>query len=122
MNTDHFKKLLIAKRRDLQSHLSKLEQEGSNPAEPLPTEVGDYTDAATADQGVSDSLTIATKLSETLDEVQDALRRLEDGSYGKCTECGREIQLARLEAIPWTAYCLQDQEKLDSTIPEGATL
>lgn len=119
MNTDHFRKLLLAKRRELQSRLAGLEQEASAPAD---VGVVDYTDAATNEQESSDSLEIATKLSQTLEEVQNALRRIEDGSYGKCGVCGREIQPARLEAIPWTPNCLEDQEKLDGTVTHGATL
>jgi DnaK suppressor protein len=119
MNTEHFKKLLLAKRRELQSTLRALESEASAPGE---TEVRDFTDDATVSQGVSDSLETATLLSQTLEEVQDALRRLEDGSYGKCTVCGREIAPARLEAVPWTPYCLEDQEKLDGQTAQTATL
>lgn len=119
MNTDHFKKLLLAKRRELQTTLRALEQEGSAPGE---GEVRDYTDDATADQGASDSLEAATRLSQTLEEVQDALRRIEDGTYGKCTVCGREIEPARLEAVPWTPYCLEHQEKLDGDNVQTATL
>jgi DnaK suppressor protein len=45
--------------------------------------------------------------------VQDAFHRIEDGTYGKCNACGRQIEAARLEAIPWAQYCLEDQEKQD---------
>lgn len=119
MNTEHFKKLLLAKRRELQSALRTLEGEASTTGD---TEVRDFTDDATVSQGVSDSLEAATLLSQTLEEVQDALRRIEDGSYGKCTVCGREIERARLEAVPWTPYCLEDQEKLDGKNVQSATL
>ena len=51
--------------------------------------------------------------SQTLIQVQDALHRIEDGAYGKCIACGRQIEAARLEAIPWAPYCLEDQEKQD---------
>jgi DnaK suppressor protein len=119
MNTDHFKKLLLAKRSELQSRLAGLEQEASAPAE---QGVTDYTDAATNEQESSDSLEIATKLSETLEEVESALRRIDDGTYGKCAICGRQIEPARLEAVPWTPNCLEDQEKLDGTVTHGATL
>jgi DnaK suppressor protein len=119
MNTEHFKKLLLAKRRELQSTLRMLEQEGSAAGE---AEVRDSTDDATTSQGASDSLEAATVLSQTLEEVQDALRRLEDGTYGKCTVCGREIAPARLEAVPWTPYCLEDQEKVDGNVVQSATL
>jgi DnaK suppressor protein len=119
MNTDHFKKLLLAKRRELQSSLSRLEREGSDSGE---GDVGDYSDAATASQGASDSLDTATILSQTLEEVQDALRRIEDGTYGKCSVCGREIEPARLEAVPWAKYCLADQEKLERDNAPTSTL
>jgi len=119
MNTEHYKKLLLAKRRELQSALSTLEREGSDGGEP---EARDYADDAANDQATSVALDTATMLSQTLEEVQDALRRMEDGSYGKCAVCGREIEPARLEAIPWTPYCLEDQEKLDGPAAEHATL
>jgi DnaK suppressor protein len=45
--------------------------------------------------------------------VQDALHRIEDGAYGKCIACGRQIEAARPKAIPWAPYCLEDQEKQD---------
>jgi len=119
MNTEHFKKLLLAKRRELQASLAALEGEA---AESGDAEVRDNTDAATASQGTAEALEESSIQSQTLEEVQDALRRIEDGSYGKCTVCGREIPLARLEAIPWTPYCIEDQEKLDGNIVQGATL
>jgi DnaK suppressor protein len=119
MNTEHFKKLLLAKQREIQSTLRTLEQEGSASGE---AETRDYSDAAVDDEDSSQALDAATVLSQTLEEVQDALRRVEDGNYGKCTVCGREIEAARLEAIPWTPYCLKDQEKLDGKFVQGATL
>ena len=51
---------------------------------------------------------------QTLQQVRDALQRIEDGTFGKCIDCGREIQPARLEAVPWTPYCLEDQQKHDA--------
>jgi DnaK suppressor protein len=119
MNTEHFKKLLLAKRRELQATVAALESEASASGA---AEVRDYTDTATASQGTAEALEEGSMASQTLEEVQDALRRIEDGSYGKCTVCGREITPARLEAIPWTPYCLEDQEKLDGKAIQGATL
>jgi len=50
---------------------------------------------------------------EELVEVRAALERLDKGTFGKCLDCGREIPPARLAAIPWTAYCIEDQELHD---------
>jgi RNA polymerase-binding transcription factor DksA len=44
-------------------------------------------------------------------EVQAALKRLDDGTYGKCELCGRDIAAARLEAIPYTRYCIKCADK-----------
>jgi DnaK suppressor protein len=48
--------------------------------------------------------------SETLNKVDAALRRLEDGSYGDCYECGEEIAEARLRALPFAVRCKDCEE------------
>jgi DnaK suppressor protein len=110
MNTVHFEKRLRDKERELQSLLAGLEGEGRASGE---SEVRDTTDDATASQGAAESFQEGSLVSQTLQQVQDALQRIRDGSYGKCTRCGRPIEPARLEAVPWTPYCLEDQEKQD---------
>lgn len=42
--------------------------------------------------------------------VEGALRRIGDRSFGMCADCGNEISARRLEALPWTQYCLRCQE------------
>jgi DnaK suppressor protein len=42
-----------------------------------------------------------------------ALLRTEDGSFGTCAHCGREISKRRLEAVPWTSLCIRCQETAD---------
>lgn len=49
---------------------------------------------------------------QTLEEVEAALLRIEDGSYGVCEICGEPIGAARLSAIPWARLCIDDQRKL----------
>jgi RNA polymerase-binding transcription factor DksA len=44
-------------------------------------------------------------------QVRDALQRIERGTYGTCVDCGRQIEDHRLNSIPWTAYCLDHQER-----------
>lgn len=48
-----------------------------------------------------------------LRQVRDALRRIADGSYGVCLHCEEEIKPKRLEAVPWTKYCIRCQEAAD---------
>jgi DnaK suppressor protein len=48
---------------------------------------------------------------ERLREVEDALDRLEEGTYGVCKDCGIPIKLERLKILPFTTYCVRCQEK-----------
>ncbi len=45
--------------------------------------------------------------------VTHALERLKEGSFGECIECGNQIGAKRLEALPWTPYCIDCQEKVE---------
>lgn len=51
--------------------------------------------------------------SSLLRSVRSALARVADGSYGVCLHCEEEIKPKRLEAVPWTRYCIKCQEAAD---------
>ena len=57
-------------------------------------------------QGQREAL-LSTRAEQQLVEVETALARLQEGVYGKCTQCGRDIHPARLESIPTTSMCFQ---------------
>lgn len=59
----------------------------------------------TAERGEAEVL--ATKLRETLADVETALGKLDKGGYGVCEGCGQEINSARLEAMPAARYCIE---------------
>ena len=63
----------------------------------------------TAERGEAEAL--AAKLRETLDEVEHALAKLDDGTYGRCEGCGNEINGARLEAMPAARLCIDCASK-----------
>jgi len=46
-------------------------------------------------------------------QVDEAITRVEDGSYGRCANCGEPIARPRLEALPWARYCISCQELLE---------
>ena len=54
-------------------------------------------------------LSILEQVEAELADVEHALRRLEDGTYGTCEACGQPIDEARLEALPAARFCLKDQ-------------
>ena len=54
-------------------------------------------------------------------EVEDALARIRDGSYGICLRCEEAIKPRRLEVVPWARYCVHCQEMLEQDqIPDSA--
>jgi len=67
---------------------------------------GGFADSSqvTAERGEMEAL--AGTLNDTLGEVEDALTRLDDGTYGRCEACGGEIPEARLEAKPAARRCI----------------
>jgi DnaK suppressor protein len=48
-----------------------------------------------------------------LTQVRLALERLNEGTFGECLHCGNPIGEKRLEALPWTPYCIECQEKIE---------
>ena len=50
---------------------------------------------------------------EQLSLVRAALERLQEGTFGECLNCGKPIGLKRLEALPWSSYCINCQERIE---------
>jgi len=108
MNTEDAKKLLVEKERSLVKDKGRLQGELAGP-----DDVGDPVDNAVVSEETGDASEQITRVTDTLKAVRAALQRIEDGTYGRCVICGRPIEPKRLEAVPWTLYCLEDQEKID---------
>jgi DnaK suppressor protein len=70
-----------------------------------PADVGTETLEREQDESVREHA------ASELDEVEAALERLEQGTYGRCEVCGGEIGDDRLEAMPQTRYCIEDQRQ-----------
>jgi DnaK suppressor protein len=50
---------------------------------------------------------------QLLQMVEGALSRIREGNFGQCISCGEEINPKRLEAVPWTRFCIECQEKME---------
>jgi len=110
MNTDPYRKKLLEKEQELIGEIARLDQDARQSQQ---SEVQDYSDQATADEEKSTALEESNIERATLQLVRDAIKRIDDGTYGTCVDCGRQIAESRLEAVPWTPYCRTDQEKHD---------
>ncbi|MBV9267566.1 MAG: TraR/DksA family transcriptional regulator [Acidobacteriaceae bacterium] len=101
---------LLAKEQELAEEIARWKQEGRDSRV---AEVEDPIDTVISSESQAVALEEATRASDTLAEVRDALRRIDEGSYGTCLDCGEPIEESRLNAVPWAQYCLRDQEKRD---------
>src|SRR5438270_12395933 len=73
-------------------------------------EVLDAVESAEADIQEDLEFALVQMKSETLNKVNDALVRLEQGSYGNCFDCGEEIAEKRLRALPFAVRCKDCEE------------
>jgi RNA polymerase-binding transcription factor len=64
---------------------------------------------ATYDRELEDGLEEGAQ--QTLRDVEDALKKIDEGSYGTCEVCGEPIGAERLSAMPWARLCIDDQRK-----------
>lgn len=84
------------------------EPAGSSPGGEISTEDQHPADFATETQYREQSLAEAEQLRAELEEIGAAFVRLDDGSYGRCTACGRPIGEERLRSLPATRFCIDD--------------
>jgi DnaK suppressor protein len=110
MDTAHYKQILADLERDLLAEIARREDEAR---ESMGESLADPTDQATSYEERELALQESNLEWQTLKQVRDALHRIEDGTYGKCVDCGRPIEPARLAAVPWAPSCLHDQCKHD---------
>ncbi|MEZ6089875.1 MAG: TraR/DksA family transcriptional regulator [Pirellulaceae bacterium] len=81
--------------------------------------VGDACDEAQENTDRAFYAQLAQTESTELAAIEGALKRIKEGSYGKCVDCGRNIPVARLRAIPHTANCIECQRAAENRQSKG---
>ncbi|MFQ5457069.1 MAG: TraR/DksA family transcriptional regulator [Myxococcota bacterium] len=108
-----FKKLLgEEKKRILQNALRTADGDATIDAEDLP----DIVDLATSDLNLNLNVDLRERERHLMSKIDEALARIEDGSFGVCEECGEAIGIARLQVRPVTTLCIkckEEQEELE---------
>lgn len=109
---EEFRQRLEKRRQELKRALENSEDEGraviadNNHAKDVADQAADsYAKEFAFAQSSSERLWLSM--------VEAALERLRLGSFGECLNCGKEIGIKRLEAVPWTRYCIDCQEKIE---------
>jgi len=110
---EKFRRLLLEKKRQILSRyleqeeiVKKLTEEGLT----VPEDIEDF-----ASKDLTELLIGYMELIEIelLREIDKALDRIEEGTYGYCEVCGKPIEEKRLEAVPWTTLCKEHAEEME---------
>jgi DnaK suppressor protein len=109
--------------KDLEASFSnRTTREVESGREQLIDTAADAGDASVADESESEDFTEAQLDATILQQVQDALRRIENGTYGQCLIDGGPIDPKRLDAVPWAPYCIRHQKLLEAASKPKPTL
>jgi RNA polymerase-binding transcription factor len=108
---ESFKKRLEERQVSLRKTVSRTEEDGRIADQDTAQDIADraassYTKEFLFSQSNNDRQLLAM--------VETALQRIREGAFGECVSCGNEINAKRLEAVPWTRYCIECQEKLEN--------
>ena len=108
------RKRLEAARRDIRERIeSEAEILPEYDGSPTDSNYGNHAaDRATDTFEEEKALGLRSHFEGELLDVEDALRRIDEGTYGKCAECGREIAPERLAAMPTATLCIDCQSKV----------
>ena len=108
-NDKVFEKLLKARLAVLQKRVEKIDDELDEPGD------DDFEEMAVEAQGDEVLEGIGLAANQEIAQIQLALKRIEEGTYGECGSCGGPIPKRRLEAIPHAVLCVDCEEKHDSS-------
>jgi DnaK suppressor protein len=104
---DRFKKLLLARRQELTRSIAQTQEEGRAMQHSYGPDEGDRANSSLDKELLFQQTTHSRGL---LGAIDVALGRIADGTFGQCMVCEEEIGAKRLEALPWTRYCISCQE------------
>jgi RNA polymerase-binding protein DksA len=110
MDTDRFREALLEERTRVEAAIQNLHDE--NPGT-LSEDAGEETaydnhlaDTATETYDRELDYTLEENSEHVLADIDAALKRIEEGTYGICTNCRKPIAVERLEALPWATLCI----------------
>ena len=118
IDTGHFRDALLDERQRVEHALATLRDEhrGSlddEVEETSPTNDNHLAETASATLGREIDYTLGDNAEQVRSAIDAALQRIDDGTYGTCTNCGQEIPRERLEASPWASLCIDCKRKAE---------
>src|ERR1700730_1117092 len=116
MNVQHYKQRLLDLEKTLSARTGRAVAEGRGE---FIDSAHDVADASVADEVASEQFTEAEQDSAVLQQVRDALTRVDAGTFGTCIVDGCPIEEQRLDAVPWTSYCLKHDKLRAAAMPSS---
>jgi len=113
-----FKKILESRKQSITEHILKFAKiTNSGEFEVLPKDYGDSEDENSEEisDKNEDESTLAT-LDEELHQIEKAMEKVNNGTYGRCSKCGELIEEKRLEFNPSATYCSKCQNKIEKDL------
>ena len=113
---DQFKKLLEICRKKIAGDLTHLEKDALNLSQrDASGDLSGYSfhiaDMATDNFDREFNLGLASNEQQLLNQIDEALRKIDEGQYGVCETCGKSIAQKRLLAVPYARFCIQCQSE-----------
>jgi DnaK suppressor protein len=118
IDMNHFRTELLQERVRVQAAIANLRESHPGSLDDEVEEISNGSDShigdsATATLGRQIDYTLGENSEQVLAEINEALKRIEDGTYGTCAVCGKDIAPERLEAYPWASLCIDDARKAE---------
>lgn len=115
IHIDSMKLQLLEKQKELQGNIADLTEAHPTPVGAIEASDGpqDFEDIAVDFLETQKEQSLEVNSQAILTEVQRALERIKNGTYGICVVCGQPIAEKRLAALPWAARCVKDEEQLE---------
>jgi len=111
---EHFRRKLEQQRAALTARVAEARERAQEPVE---SAFGEAGDDPVRDVVVDTALEVGELRTREIEEIDDALLRIQLGEYGVCEVCGRPIELDRLEAEPTARLCKEDARRADVEKP-----
>ncbi|RME61512.1 MAG: conjugal transfer protein TraR [Candidatus Dadabacteria bacterium] len=116
---EKFRKILLEEKKKILQHLQELSESSE---EELQFGSGDDADLASLEISQANLTKIGTREARLLKKIDYSLKKIEEGTYGICENCGEEINVKRLEARPVATLCIDcknEQETQEKKLSAG---
>jgi DnaK suppressor protein len=107
---DQLHQILEQRRKEILQTLTRAQKEGRGLHGDYPQDMGDRSVTSFSKELLFHQ---STERHMLLRSIEAALERIDNGTFGECISCGEQISAKRLEAMPFTAYCRDCQERLE---------